>query len=105
MYSFSLVNFLIWFSSLEEETAKSYPSSPVDDEGRKAEERSIVGKDSEKKKKKKRADKRCARERMLDSDDLLFVSRREVKQKGRNSLPSNEEEFEGKAVPLEKYKC
>lgn len=61
-------------------------------------------KDSEKKKKKKKADKRCARERMLDSDDLLFVSRKEVKQKGRNSLPSNEEEFEGKAIPLGKYK-
>lgn len=77
----------------------------MEDEGGEEAKKSIVKEDRGKKKKKTRAeDKRHPRERMLDSDDLLFVSRREVKQRGRNSLPSNEEEFEGKEVDLENYK-
>ncbi|KAM4682825.1 LOW QUALITY PROTEIN: von Willebrand factor A domain-containing protein 3B [Amazona ochrocephala] len=75
------------------ETTKPYPHSSVEDEGGKEAKKSVVKEDREKKKKKRRpVDKRDSRE-MSDSDDLLFVSRREVKQRGRNSLPSNEEEF------------
>ncbi|KAM6284868.1 von Willebrand factor A domain-containing protein 3B isoform 2-T2 [Spheniscus humboldti] len=81
--------------TLDRETTKPYPHSFVEDEGGEEARKSIVKEDRGKKKKKTRAeDKRHPRERMLDSDDLLFVSRREVKQRGRNSLPSNEEEFE-----------
>ncbi|XP_065531824.1 von Willebrand factor A domain-containing protein 3B [Lathamus discolor] len=78
----------------DRETAKPYPRSSVKDEGGKEEKKSVVKEDRGKKKKKRRpVDKRDPREKMSDSDDLLFVSRRGVKQRGRNSLPSNEEEF------------
>ncbi|XP_075348041.1 von Willebrand factor A domain-containing protein 3B [Mycteria americana] len=93
------------YLTLDRETRKPYPHSSVEDEEGEEAKKSIVKENTGKKKKKRRAeDKRHPRERMLDSDDLLFVSRREVKQTGRNSLPSNEEEFEGKEVALENYK-
>lgn len=77
----------------------------MEDEGGEAAKKTIVKEDRGKKKKKRRAeDKRHPRERMSDSDDVLFVSRREGKQRERNSLPSNEEEFKGKEVPLENHK-
>ncbi|XP_010078959.1 PREDICTED: von Willebrand factor A domain-containing protein 3B, partial [Pterocles gutturalis] len=80
---------------LDRETTKPYPQSSVEDEGGEEAKRSIVKEDKGKKKKKKRAVvKRHPSKRMSDSDDLLFVSRREVKQGGRNSLSSNGEEFE-----------
>lgn len=68
----------------------------MEDKGGDEASKSIVKEDRGKQKKKRRAeDKRHARERMLDSDDLLIVSRRELKQRERNLLPSNEEEFKG----------
>ncbi|XP_063999602.1 von Willebrand factor A domain-containing protein 3B [Pogoniulus pusillus] len=73
----------------------------VEDEGEEAKQR-IVKEDREKKK-RRAVDKRHPR-KMMDSDDLLFVSRGELKQKGRHSLPRNEEEFGGKEVALENYK-
>lgn len=76
----------------------------MEDEGEAA-KTSIVKEDKGKKKKKWRAEgKRHPKEKTLDCYDLLVVSRREVKQRGRNSLPSNGEEFEGKEVALENYK-
>nr|XP_027302467.2 von Willebrand factor A domain-containing protein 3B [Anas platyrhynchos] len=76
------------------ETPKPYPHSSLEDEGGDEASKSIVKEDRGKQKKKRRAeDKRHARGRMLDSDDLLIVSRREVKQRERNLLTSNEEEF------------
>lgn len=103
-HAFSLVNFLVWFSSLDREATKPYPHlSMEDEEGDEARE-SIMKEDRGKKKKESRAiDKRCPRERMLNSDDLLFVSRGEVKQRRRNVLCSNEEEFGGKVAALENY--
>ncbi|XP_061233569.1 von Willebrand factor A domain-containing protein 3B [Neopsephotus bourkii] len=90
---------------LDRETTKPYPHSSVEDEGGKEEKKSVVKEDREKKKKKRRSvDKRDPSEKMSDSDNLLFVSRREVKQRGRNSLPSNEEEFGGKEVAMENDK-
>ncbi|KFQ81884.1 hypothetical protein N337_04261, partial [Phoenicopterus ruber ruber] len=78
----------------DRETTKPYPHSSVEGEGGEEAKKSIVKEDKGKKKKKRTAeDKRHPRERMLDSDDLLFVPRREVKQSARNSLPSDEEEF------------
>lgn len=105
MCAFSFVNFLFWFSSLDGETTKPCPLPPVEDEGGEEAKKSIV-KEKRGKKKKKRTtvDKRHPKDKMSDFDDLLFVSRSEVKQRGRNSLSSNEEEFRGKEVALEKYK-
>ncbi|KFQ44544.1 hypothetical protein N333_01223, partial [Nestor notabilis] len=77
----------------DRETTKPYPHSSVEDEGGEEAKKSIVKEDRGKKKKRRPADKRDPREKMSDSDDLLFVSRREIKQRGRNSLPRNEEEF------------
>eukprot|EP00075_Anas_platyrhynchos_P013226 XP_027302479.1 von Willebrand factor A domain-containing protein 3B isoform X2 [Anas platyrhynchos] len=78
----------------DKETPKPYPHSSLEDEGGDEASKSIVKEDRGKQKKKRRAeDKRHARGRMLDSDDLLIVSRKEVKQRERNLLPSNEEEF------------
>ena len=59
--------------------------------------RLVKGNRGKQKKKRRTEDKRHAKGRMMDSD-LLLVSRREVKHRGRNSLPSNEEEFEGKTL-------
>ncbi|XP_009977126.1 PREDICTED: von Willebrand factor A domain-containing protein 3B [Tauraco erythrolophus] len=86
---------MVDYTILDRENTKPYPRSSVEDEGGEEAKKSIVKEDRGKKKKKRRAeDKRYSRERMSDSDDLLLVSRREVKQRGRNSLPSNEEDFE-----------
>lgn len=105
MCAFTLMNLLVWFFSLDRETTKPYSHSPVEDEGGKEAKKSVVKEDRGKKKKRRRpVDKRDPREKMLDSDDLLLVSRREVKQRGRNSLPSNEEEFGGKDVAMENDK-
>lgn len=73
-----------------------------DEEGDEA-RKSIMKEDRGKKKERRAIDKRCPRERMLNSDDLLFVSRGEVKQRRRNALCSNEEEFGGKVAALENY--
>ncbi|KAM9567474.1 von Willebrand factor A domain-containing protein 3B [Guaruba guarouba] len=79
---------------LDRETTKPYRHSSVEDEGGKEAKKIVAKEDREKKKQKRRpVGKRDPREKMSGSDDLLFVSRREVKQRGRNSLPSNEEEF------------
>lgn len=76
----------------------------MEDEGEEA-KKSIVKEDRGKKKKKWRAeDKRHPRKKTLGCYDLLVVSRREVKQRGRNSLPSNGEEFDSKEVALENHK-
>ncbi|KAM4790014.1 LOW QUALITY PROTEIN: von Willebrand factor A domain-containing protein 3B [Cyanocitta cristata] len=92
------------YEILDSETTKPCPLPPVEDEGREEAKKSIV-KEKRGKKKKKRTtvDKRHPREKMSDFDDLLFVSKSEVKQRGRNSLSSNEE-FRCKEVALEKYK-
>ncbi|KFQ02824.1 hypothetical protein N329_01648, partial [Haliaeetus albicilla] len=75
------------------EATKPYPHLSMEDEGDEARE-SIMKEDRGKKKKERRGiDKRRPRERMLNSDDLLFVSRGEVKQRRRNALCSKEEEF------------
>ncbi|KAM9264960.1 LOW QUALITY PROTEIN: von Willebrand factor A domain-containing protein 3B [Cariama cristata] len=88
----TLVNFFLGFSNLDRE--KPYPHSSVEDEGGEEAKKSIVKEDRGKKKKRRKAvNKRHPRKRMSDSDDPLFVSRREVKQRGRKSLSSNEEEF------------
>ncbi|KAM6146441.1 LOW QUALITY PROTEIN: von Willebrand factor A domain-containing protein 3B [Phoenicopterus ruber ruber] len=85
---------MVDYMTLDRETTKPYPHSSVEGEGGEEAKKSIVKEDKGKKKKKRTAeDKRHPRERMLDSDDLLFVPRREVKQSARNSLPSDEEEF------------
>ncbi|XP_010291230.1 PREDICTED: LOW QUALITY PROTEIN: von Willebrand factor A domain-containing protein 3B [Phaethon lepturus] len=83
---------MVDYVTLDRETTKAYLHSSVED-GEEA-KKSIVKEDRAKNENKRREDKRYPRERMLDCDDLLFVTRREVKQRGRNSLPSNEEEFE-----------
>ncbi|XP_052630044.1 von Willebrand factor A domain-containing protein 3B [Harpia harpyja] len=85
---------MVDYMTLDREATKPYPHlSMEDEEGEEARE-SIMKEDRGKKKKERRAiDKRCPRERMLNSDDLLFVSRGEVKQRRRNALCSNEEEF------------
>ncbi|XP_043347253.1 von Willebrand factor A domain-containing protein 3B isoform X2 [Dermochelys coriacea] len=51
-----------------------------------------------KKKKGKVESKTHPREKTSDSDGLLFTSRKEVKNKEKNSLPSDKEETEGKEV-------
>ncbi|XP_009470911.1 PREDICTED: von Willebrand factor A domain-containing protein 3B [Nipponia nippon] len=92
---------MVDYMTLDRETTKPCPHSSVEDEGEEAAKKSIVKEDRGKKKKKRRAeDKRHSREKMLDSDDLLFVSRKEVKQRGRNSLPSNEEELEASSFSI-----
>ncbi|XP_068251272.1 von Willebrand factor A domain-containing protein 3B [Nyctibius grandis] len=83
------------------QTTKPYWHSSVEDEGGEAAKKSIVKEDRGKNKKKKRAeDKRHPGERMLNSDDLLFVSRREVKERGRNSLPNSVEEFKASSFSI-----
>ncbi|KAM4904384.1 LOW QUALITY PROTEIN: von Willebrand factor A domain-containing protein 3B [Sylvia borin] len=91
------------YKNLDGESTKPCPCPPVEDEGGEEAKRSIV-KEKREKKKKKRAtvDKRHPRE--MVSDFEYFVSRSEVKQRGRNSLSSNQEEFRGKDAALEKYK-
>ncbi|XP_067145805.1 von Willebrand factor A domain-containing protein 3B [Apteryx mantelli] len=80
---------------LDKETKKSHPHSSLGDEAGEKAKKNIVKEHRGKKKKKRRAeDKRHPKERISDSDDLLFISRREVKHRGRNSLPNDEEEFE-----------
>ncbi|XP_074991291.1 von Willebrand factor A domain-containing protein 3B [Calonectris borealis] len=97
---------MVDYMTLGRETTKPYSHSAVADEGGEAAKKSIVKEDRGKNKKKRRAeDKRHPRERTLDSDDLLFVSRREVKQRGRNSLPSNEEEFEASSFSISSSQC
>ncbi|XP_059671529.1 von Willebrand factor A domain-containing protein 3B [Gavia stellata] len=92
---------MVDYMTLDRQTTKPYPHSPVEDEGGEAANKSIVKEDRRKRKKKRRAeDKRHPRERMLDSDDLLFVSRKKIKQRGRNSLPSNEEEFQASSFSI-----
>ncbi|KAM6098494.1 von Willebrand factor A domain-containing protein 3B [Theristicus caerulescens] len=92
---------MVDYMTLDRETTKPCPHSSVEDEGEEEPKKSIVKEDRGKKKKKRRAeDKRHPRKRMLDSDDLLFVSRREVKQRGSNSLPSNEEELEASSFSI-----
>ncbi|KAM6093546.1 LOW QUALITY PROTEIN: von Willebrand factor A domain-containing protein 3B [Chlamydotis macqueenii] len=82
---------MVDYMTLDRETTKLYPHSSVEDEGGEKAKKSIVTEDRGRKKKKRRAVyKRHPRERMSDSDDLLFVSRRKVKQRGKNSLPSTE---------------
>ncbi|XP_054077129.1 von Willebrand factor A domain-containing protein 3B isoform X5 [Rissa tridactyla] len=90
----------------DRETTEPYPHSSVEDEEREEAKKTIVKEDRGKKKKRRRAeDKRHPREKMLDSDDVLFVSRREVKQRERNSLPSNEEEFEASSFSISSICC
>ncbi|XP_030333383.1 von Willebrand factor A domain-containing protein 3B [Strigops habroptila] len=84
---------MVDYMILDRETTKPYPHSSVEDEGGEEAKKSIVKEDKRKKKKRRPVEKRDPWEKMSDSDDLLFVSRREVKQRGRNSLPRNEEEF------------
>ncbi|XP_068779632.1 von Willebrand factor A domain-containing protein 3B [Struthio camelus] len=80
---------------LDKETKKSHPHSSLGDEAGEEVKENIVKEHRGKKKKKRAAeDKRHPGETMSDSDDLLFISRREVKHRGRNSLPNDEEEFE-----------
>ncbi|XP_050765843.1 von Willebrand factor A domain-containing protein 3B [Gymnogyps californianus] len=93
------------YMTLDRETAKPYPHSSVEDEGGEEAKQNIVKEDRGKKKKRRAEDKRHPRERMLDSDDLFFVSRREVKQRGRNSLPSNEEEFGASSFSISSSWC
>ncbi|XP_040440732.1 von Willebrand factor A domain-containing protein 3B isoform X4 [Falco naumanni] len=81
------------YMTLDRETTKPYSHSSVEDEGGEEAKKSIVKEDRGKKKKKRPIDERHPRDRMSNCDDLLFVSRREVKQRGRNSLPSSGEEF------------
>ncbi|XP_064358080.1 von Willebrand factor A domain-containing protein 3B isoform X2 [Dromaius novaehollandiae] len=81
---------------LDKETKKYHPHSSLEDEAGEKAKKNIVEEHRGKKKKKRRAeDKRHPKERISDSDDLLFISGREVKHRGRNSLPNDEEEFEG----------
>ncbi|XP_064931532.1 von Willebrand factor A domain-containing protein 3B isoform X1 [Columba livia] len=95
---------MVDYMTLHRETTRPNPHSSVEDEGEEA-KKSIVKEDRGKKKKKWRAeDKRHPRKKTLGCYDLLVVSRREVKQRGRNSLPSNGEEFDSKEVALENYK-
>ncbi|XP_014815694.1 PREDICTED: von Willebrand factor A domain-containing protein 3B [Calidris pugnax] len=96
---------MVDYMILERETTKPYPHSSVEDEeGEEAKETTV--KDRGKKKKKRRAeDKRHPRERMSGSDDVLFVSRRKVKQRERNSLPSSEEEFEASSFCISSSWC
>ncbi|XP_032055960.1 LOW QUALITY PROTEIN: von Willebrand factor A domain-containing protein 3B [Aythya fuligula] len=90
----------------DKETPKPYPHSSLEDEGGDEASKSIVKEDRGKQKKKRRAeDKRHARGRMLDSDDLLIVSRREVKQRERHLLPSNEEEFKAPSSSVSSSWC
>ncbi|XP_074464528.1 von Willebrand factor A domain-containing protein 3B isoform X2 [Larus michahellis] len=90
----------------DRETTEPYPHSSVEDEEREEAKKTIVKEDRGKKKKRRRAeDKRHPREKMLDSDDVLFVSRREVKQRERNSLPSNEEEFAASSFSISSICC
>ncbi|XP_017673986.1 PREDICTED: von Willebrand factor A domain-containing protein 3B isoform X8 [Lepidothrix coronata] len=85
---------MVDYEILDSETTKPYPRSPLEDEGGEEANKSTVEEKREKKKKKRRAvDKRHPREKMSDFDDLIFVSRTEVKQRGRNSQSSNKEEF------------
>ncbi|XP_069626106.1 von Willebrand factor A domain-containing protein 3B [Haliaeetus albicilla] len=84
---------MVDYMTKDTEATKPYPHLSMEDEGDEARE-SIMKEDRGKKKKERRGiDKRRPRERMLNSDDLLFVSRGEVKQRRRNALCSKEEEF------------
>ncbi|XP_042644192.1 von Willebrand factor A domain-containing protein 3B [Tyto alba] len=84
---------MVDYMTLDRETTKPYPHSCVEDGGEEA-KKIILKEDRGKKKNNRRAlDKSHPRERMLEPDELLFVSRREVKQRGGNSLPNNEEDF------------
>ncbi|XP_032536580.1 von Willebrand factor A domain-containing protein 3B isoform X9 [Chiroxiphia lanceolata] len=85
---------MVDYEILDSETTKPYPRSPLEDEGgEEAKESTVEEKRGKKKKKRRAVDKRHPREKMSDFDDLIFVSRSEVKQRGRNSQSSNKEEF------------
>ncbi|XP_027530665.1 von Willebrand factor A domain-containing protein 3B isoform X3 [Neopelma chrysocephalum] len=85
---------MVDYEILDSKTTKPYPQSPLEDEGGEEAKKSTVEEKRGKKKNKRRAvDKRHPREKMSDFDDLIFVSRSEVKQRGRNSQSSNKEEF------------
>ncbi|XP_071602352.1 von Willebrand factor A domain-containing protein 3B isoform X1 [Heliangelus exortis] len=91
---------MVEYVTLDRETTKPFP----EDEG--VAKKNTVKEDKGKKKKKSRAeDNKHTRERMLDSNDFLFVSRRQVKQKGRNLLPSNEEEYEASSFSISSFWC
>ncbi|KAM6419820.1 von Willebrand factor A domain-containing protein 3B [Pluvialis apricaria] len=97
---------MVDYMTLGRETRKPYPHSSVEDEEGEEAKKTIVKEHRGKKKKKRRAeDKRHLRERISDSDDVLFVSRREVKQRERNSLLSNEEEFEASSFSISSSWC
>ncbi|XP_074949471.1 von Willebrand factor A domain-containing protein 3B isoform X1 [Phalacrocorax aristotelis] len=83
---------MVDYMILDREATRPSARSSVEDEGGEEAKKSIVKEDRGKKKKKRRpGDKRHPMERMLDS---------EVKQRGRNSLPNNEEEFEASSFSI-----
>ncbi|XP_039246500.1 von Willebrand factor A domain-containing protein 3B isoform X5 [Pipra filicauda] len=85
---------MVDYEILDSETTKPYPRSPLEDEGGEEAKKSTVEEKRGKKKKKRRAvDKIHPMEKMSDFDNLIFVSKSEVKQRGRNSQSSNKEEF------------
>ncbi|XP_040511303.1 von Willebrand factor A domain-containing protein 3B isoform X2 [Gallus gallus] len=87
-----------------EETPEPRLHLSLEDEGEVAGKRTVKGNRGKQKKKRRTEDKRHAKGRMMDSD-LLLVSRREVKHRGRNSLPSNEEEFEAPSFSVSSSWC
>ncbi|KAM9388299.1 von Willebrand factor A domain-containing protein 3B [Phaethornis superciliosus] len=92
---------MVEYVTLDRETTKPFLE---DEEG--VAKKNPVKEDKGKKKKKSRAeDNKHTKERMLDSNDFLFVSRRQVKQKRRNSLPSNEEEYEASSFSVSSFWC
>ncbi|XP_050189324.1 von Willebrand factor A domain-containing protein 3B isoform X1 [Myiozetetes cayanensis] len=84
---------MVGYEILDNETTKPYPCSPLEDVREEAQKSTVEEKRGEKKKKRRAVDKRHPSEKMSDFDDLMFVSRSEVKQRGRNSQSSNKEEF------------
>ncbi|XP_048818082.1 von Willebrand factor A domain-containing protein 3B [Lagopus muta] len=89
----------------DKETPEPRLHSSLENEGGEVAENSAVkGNRGKQKKKKKAEDEKHAKGRMMDSD-LLLVSRKVVKHRGRNSLASNEEEFEAPSFSISSSWC
>ncbi|XP_010221936.1 PREDICTED: von Willebrand factor A domain-containing protein 3B [Tinamus guttatus] len=88
---------------LDKEAKKSHPHSSLRDEAGEKTKKNIMKEHMGKKKKKRRAEEgKHPKERILDSGDPLFISRREIKHREKKILPDNEEEFEGKKLGCRK---
>ncbi|XP_032297482.1 von Willebrand factor A domain-containing protein 3B isoform X2 [Coturnix japonica] len=88
----------------DKETPEPCLHSSLENEGEVAEKCTVKGNRGKQKKKRRAEGKRHAKGTMMDSD-LLLVSRREVKHRGKSSVPSSEEEFEAPSFSISSSWC